>query len=87
MVVPAYANAMQIVRRSDLLGLVPYSALGDTAPRGHAGNKGLQYFELPVPTPRIKISAIWHPRLHADPAHRWLRDTILEVCGNAWPAG
>lgn len=83
MVVPSYANAMHIVRHTDLLGLVPHSSLGNAAMNGHAANEGLQHFELPVRTPRIKISAIWHPRLHADPAHRWLRDTILEVFRNA----
>ncbi|OWT65668.1 LysR family transcriptional regulator [Candidimonas nitroreducens] len=86
MVVPTYANAMQIVRHSDLLGLIPHSSLGSAA-GSHAANEGLQYFELPVRTPRIKISAIWHPRLHADPAHRWLRDTILEVCRSTGVAG
>lgn len=84
MVVPTYGNAMQIVRHTDLLGLVPYSSLGNVPANGCAAHGDLQYFELPVRTPRIKISAIWHPRLHADPAHRWLRDTILEVCRNAW---
>lgn len=84
MVVPTYGNAMQIVRHTDLLGLVPYSSLGNAPASGCAAHGDLQHFELPVRTPRIKISAIWHPRLHADPAHRWLRDTILEVCRNAW---
>ena len=41
---------------------------------------GLQSFELPVRTPEIVISAMWHPRMDADPAHRWLRDTVAVVC-------
>jgi len=83
MVVPAYANAMRIVRHSDLIGLVPGSCLGMGSPADAAISAGLQHFELPVRTPPIKVSAIWHPRLHADPAHRWLRDTILTVCTDA----
>lgn len=83
MVVPAYANAMRIVRHSDLIGLVPRSCLGIGSPDDTAISAGIQHFELPVRTPPIKVSAIWHPRLHADPAHRWLRDTILAVCKNA----
>lgn len=78
MVVPAFANAMNIVRHSDLIGLVPLSALG-WAPVG-SEQAGLTYFELPVDTPPIKISAIWHPRLHTDPEHRWLREVIIAVC-------
>ncbi|WP_269495262.1 LysR family transcriptional regulator [Castellaniella sp. S9] len=79
-VVPAYANAVRIVRHSDLIGLVPRSSLGIGSADDAAISAGVQHFELPVRTPPIKVSAIWHPRLHADPAHRWLRDTILAVC-------
>lgn len=80
MVVPTYANAMQIVRRSDLLGLVPFSSLGRASIGDGTMSSGIQHFELPVRTPHIEISAIWHPRLHADPAHVWLRDTLFKVC-------
>jgi hypothetical protein len=31
------------------------------------------------------MSTIWHPRLDADPAQRWLRDTIMAVCRDAYP--
>ncbi len=78
MVVPGFANAINIVLHSDLIGLVPLSALGCTATGPE--RSGLTHFELPVVTPTIKISAIWHPRLHADPEHRWLRETIISVC-------
>jgi DNA-binding transcriptional LysR family regulator len=40
----------------------------------------LRSFELPVPTEHITISQMWHPRLDRDPAHRWLRGVVLEVC-------
>lgn len=83
MVVPSYANAMRIVRHSDLVGLIPRSCLGVGSPDDAAVSAGIHHFELPVRTPPIKVSAIWHPRLHADPAHRWLRDTILTACKNA----
>jgi DNA-binding transcriptional LysR family regulator len=83
MVVPTYANAMNVVRESDLLGLIPHSGLSNASTTDDAITSGLQHFELPVRTPQIKVSAIWHPRLHADPAHRWLRDTILAACKTA----
>lgn len=85
MVVPTFANAMQIVRHSDLVGLVPHSSLGSALPGDHAESAGIEHFELPVRTPAITVSAIWHPRLHADPAHRWLRDTLLAICKKASP--
>lgn len=83
MVVPSYTNAMRIVRDSDLIGLVPLSCLGNPPTSDDDASTGLQSFELPTPTPPIKVSAIWHPRHHADPAHRWLRDTIWTVCKHA----
>lgn len=82
MVVPAYANAMRIVCYSDLIGLVPRLSLGIGSPCDATISAGIQHFKLPVHTPPIKVSAIWHPRLNADPAHRWLRDTIFAVCND-----
>jgi hypothetical protein len=37
-------------------------------------------FPLPVDMPEITISLLWHPRLDADPAHRWLRGCVRDVC-------
>lgn len=85
LVVPSYPDAMRIVRRSDLVTAVPHSCLGNTLAADHAAMLGLESFELPVRTPEFNISAIWHPRLDADPAHRWLRDTVMEVCRKAYP--
>ena len=41
---------------------------------------GLHNFLLPVPLPQITVSLIWHPRMDADPAHRWLRSCLREIC-------
>jgi DNA-binding transcriptional LysR family regulator len=80
-VVPGFPDAIRIARRSDLVALVPRSSLGSAA----TPMAGLASFELPVRTPDIAISAQWHPRMEADPAHRWLRDTVLAVCRRTAP--
>lgn len=85
MVVPSYTSAMQLARYSDLLAVVPHSCLGNSFMPNHATENGLQCFELPVPTPAFNVSAIWHPRLDQDPAHRWLRAEVLEICSAAHP--
>jgi len=85
LVVPGYPDAMRIVRGSELVTLVPRSCLGNALVTDHAAMLGLGSFELPVRTPEFNISAIWHPRLDADPAHRWLRDAIMAVCRAAYP--
>jgi DNA-binding transcriptional LysR family regulator len=79
-VVPGFPDAMRIARHSDLVALVPHSCLGNSLRNDQSATAGLQSFELPVRTPDIVISAMWHPRVDADPAHRWLRDTVVAVC-------
>lgn len=82
-VVPGFPDAMRIARQTDLVGLVPRSCFGIGFDSNLADTVGLESFELPVRTPEIVISAMWHPRLDADPAHRWLRETVSAVCRRA----
>ena len=78
-IVPGYPDAMRIASQSELVAVVPLSCVGDAA------TAGLESFELPLAMPEFKISAMWHPRMDADPAHRWLRDTVMSVCRAAYP--
>jgi DNA-binding transcriptional LysR family regulator len=84
MVVPSYTSAMQLARHSDLLAVVPRSCLGNAFMPDYAADNGLQSFELPLAIPAFNISAIWHPRLDHDPAHRWLRSEVQQVCMQAY---
>jgi hypothetical protein len=59
--------------------------LSNSLASDQAVTAGLQSFELPVRTPEIVISAMWHPRVDADPAHGWLRDTVMSICRMAFP--
>ena len=74
-VVPGFPDALRIARNTDLVALVPRSGLA-----GPAETAGLVGFNLPIATPPIAICAMWHPRMDADPAHRWLRETVVAVC-------
>ena len=75
-VVPGYPDAMRIVRTTDLVAAVPRSCLCDPV-TGDLAVAGLVGFELPVDVPPITVSAMWHPRLDADPANRWLRNAVF----------
>ena len=75
-IVPSFLDALNIARRSDLIALVPRSCIRD----GEAAGLGLEGFDLPVSTPELAISVMWHPRLDADPAHRWLREKLVATC-------
>ncbi|WP_342210671.1 LysR family transcriptional regulator [Azospirillum palustre] len=85
LVVPRYPDAMRVAAGSDLIAAVPRSCLGNGLTAGYPGGQGFDSFELPVRTAEFAISAIWHPRLQAGPAHRWLRETIAAVCRRAYP--
>ena len=68
-----FNDALAIVRTSDHVAAVP-------ARLTQPGREGLYTFELPVKTDALAISLAWHPRLDADPAHRWLRATLKVAC-------
>ncbi len=84
-VVPGFPDAIRLARSSDLVAAVPRSCLGNALIRGRAAS-GLKSFALPVPLPEHSVSAMWHPRMDADPAHRWLRNTVIELCREAYPS-
>ncbi|MCJ9669733.1 MULTISPECIES: LysR family transcriptional regulator [unclassified Neorhizobium] len=75
-VVPGFLDALTIARQSDLIALAPRSCLRDE----EVAAQGLEGFDLPVSTPELAISVMWHPRLDADPAHRWFRQKFAALC-------
>ncbi|MGH8158031.1 MAG: LysR family transcriptional regulator [Rhodanobacter sp.] len=85
-VVPSFPAALAVARASDLIALVPASLPGDPMHhQGHAPCVAMHAFELPVETAGITVSQMWHPRLEADPAHRWLRQLVLTACRRKLP--
>jgi DNA-binding transcriptional LysR family regulator len=81
-VVPGFSDALRIARQTDLIALVPHTCFSSADP----SLQGLSTFKLPVRTPGIAISAMWHPRMDADPGHRWLRETVMATCRAAAPS-
>ncbi|KAA1183987.1 LysR family transcriptional regulator [Rhizobium tropici] len=84
-VVPGYPDAMRIAASTDFIAAIPFSCLGKRGVNEPLAARGVRSFELPFETPEIHIVAIWHPRVDADPAHRWLRDIVARVCRAAYP--
>jgi DNA-binding transcriptional LysR family regulator len=80
-VVPGFRAALAVASTSDLIALVTRSFFDATqAGLSGSGPARLVSFALPIRTEAITISQMWHPRLDADPAHRWLRGLVLETC-------
>lgn len=71
--VGGFATALSLARSSELIATVPERHTGIL--RG-----GMRSFSLPFATPDFNISMLWHPRMDADPAHRWLRDCLRSAC-------
>ncbi|MCA8094780.1 LysR family transcriptional regulator [Burkholderia anthina] len=84
-VVPGYPDAMRVAAGTDLIALVPRSSLGNAFTPGLAQALGLHSFDIPIRLPGILVSALWHPRMHGDPVHRRLRDTVIDTCKRAYP--
>ena len=74
-IVGGFSTALGLARASDLIASVP---------ERHTGNlrAGMHSFPLPVSVPDFTVSMLWHPRLDADPAHRWLRGCVRDACAD-----
>jgi DNA-binding transcriptional LysR family regulator len=72
-IVGGYSTALALARSSDVIASVPERHTGTL-------RAGMHSFPLPVSMPEITVSLLWHPRMDADPAHRWMRDCVREVC-------
>lgn len=77
-IVGGFSTALALARSSQLIASVP---------ERHTGilREGMHSFELPFPMQDISVSLLWHPRLQADPVHRWLRGLVVEACAVARP--
>jgi DNA-binding transcriptional LysR family regulator len=71
-VVDGFSAALALAEASDLVA---------TVPERHTANlqRGMCSFELPFHAPKVTVSLMWHVRLDTDPAHRWLRDRVIDV--------
>ncbi|MDZ5431708.1 LysR family transcriptional regulator [Pseudomonas fluorescens] len=72
-IVAGFSTALALARSSDLIASVP---------QRHTANlrSGLHSFALPLSLAEFTVAMLWHPRLDADPVHRWLRGCLREVC-------
>ncbi|QEW20004.1 hypothetical protein LA6_002197 [Marinibacterium anthonyi] len=68
-VVPGFPDAMEIARRTVLVAQIPRLVLGSD----------LVGLDLPVAVPGIAVSAMWHPRVDADPIQKWFRKIVFET--------
>ena len=73
LIVPSFPAVIAVAASSDLIGTIPKSYC-NAAPMSQ-----IQTFELPLPVPGFSVVQAWHPRMDADPVHRWLRTLVFET--------
>jgi len=76
-VVPTFAVATLLVASSNYVGLVPQRLAEQSS-----HTLGIRWFPIPAALPELDVRMLWHARLDADPAQRWLRDTIRDALAN-----
>ncbi|MGV8887975.1 MAG: LysR family transcriptional regulator [Pseudomonas sp.] len=74
-IVAGFSTALALARATDLIASVP---------ERHTANlrAGMHSFALPLSLPAFTVAMLWHPRLDADPVHRWLRSCLRDVCAD-----
>lgn len=71
--VGGFAASIALARATDMVATVPERHTG-------ALRDGMYSFALPFAIPQFTVSLLWHPRMEADPGHRWLRECVIEAC-------
>ncbi|WP_176057067.1 LysR family transcriptional regulator [Paraburkholderia sp. BCC1876] len=72
-VVPSFSSGIELAQRSDWIAHVPEKHTVQS-------RRDVVTFKLPIVTPALAISIMWHPRFEHDPIHTGLRDMIVKVC-------
>jgi DNA-binding transcriptional LysR family regulator len=72
--VPSFAIALDVVARTELLGVVPRS-LAELDPSRVRATK------LPVALAPLSVSMYWHRRVHGDAGVKALRQGLLSLVG------
>lgn len=71
---PSYLGLAAIVAQTDMVATVP-RLLGEIVAR----QEGLRLYAPPIPIEHYAVNQYWHARLHRDPGHAWLRQTLAEL--------
>ena len=69
-----FATAGSVVARSDLLTVLPQQFLPATGVKHRLVQK-----PLPLSLASVNVEMMWHLRKDDDPAHRWLRERVIDA--------
>ncbi|MDD0974165.1 LysR family transcriptional regulator [Pseudomonas fontis] len=66
-----YLMASQVLQQTDMVM---------TVPERFARRHQLNYVSLPVEVPALETHLYWHESTDQDPANRWMREQMIELC-------
>ena len=66
-----YLMASQVLQQTDMVM---------TVPERFARRHNLRHLPLPVEVPPLETHLYWHESTDQDPANRWMREQIIELC-------
>ncbi|HLU01213.1 MAG TPA: LysR family transcriptional regulator [Advenella sp.] len=70
--VKSFLIVPDLLRASDMVSMLPSRLVSDLS--------GLAVFEPPIAITGFTNMAAWHERTHRDPAQRWLRQLLFDIC-------
>jgi len=73
--VPSLLPIPWLVAQTDLIATVPEMLL-ELLPE----HLPLSRHAPPIPIDPVSVSLVWHERTHDDPAQKWLRENVREIC-------
>ena len=73
-----FFTAGRVVANSDLITVLPRHLIASTGMTGALISK-----ELPFKLPDVHVDMLWHERDARSPAHKWLREHLTELTGDA----
>lgn len=73
---PNFLAVPELVAQSDLVAAIPRRLANSMANR-------LEIFDLPIAIDPFEMLLSWHPRMHADPGHEWLRGQVSAAVAKA----
>jgi len=69
-----------VVAQSQLIAMIP-----STLAVRFSSLPSIRLHEPPTEFPSYPVSMAWHPRVHAEPGHRWLRQSIIDAAHKVAP--
>lgn len=74
MTVTHFSLVAQILKATNLISIVPYEAVAESACRGE-----LHITQPPIDVPPVTVTLAWHKRTDQDAGQRWLREQIQQA--------